>query len=232
MGKRAIVIAAKPPVPGKVKTRLSPPLNLKESAELYECFLTDTVNTIATLDKIDRFIAFYPEISREDLSLTSLDKFTLIAQKGIDLGKRLSSVFCHLFSRNYQSVTIMGSDLPNLPVEFVKQSLCDLGKKSVDVTIGPCRDGGYYLIGLKAFHGNLFDGIPWSTTAVFEKTIETIRMLGLKVSILPMWYDVDDQEDLRLLKDEISASPVEVASATRGFLCSHDLFSGVNAEFK
>jgi rSAM/selenodomain-associated transferase 1 len=252
--KHAVVIAAKPPIPGKVKTRLSPPLSLDQSAQLYECFLVDTINTVAAIKKIDRFIAFYPEVSTKDLSFANLNNFTrvensdvaakttsdslygycitsglsqndlltdftLIIQKGINLGERLISVFEQLFSSGYDSVTIIGSDSPNLPVAFIKSSLNNLKKSNVDVTLGPCKDGGYYLIGLKACYGDIFKEISWSTSSVFDETIEKIKKLGLGVSVLPEWYDIDNNKDLNFLKDEIFSSPKEVAPKTRDFLC-------------
>ncbi len=197
MNKHAVVIAAKPPVPGKVKTRLSPPLSLDQSAQLYECFLVDTINTVAAIKGVDRFIAFYPEVPTKGLSFANVNSFsgssqnelltdfTLITQKGIDLGERLISVFERLFSSGYDSVTVVGSDSPNLPVAFIKRSLNNLKKSNVDVTLGPCKDGGYYLIGLKAFYGDIFREIPWSTSSVFDETIEKIKKLGLGVSVLP-----------------------------------------------
>lgn len=232
MNKHAIVIAAKPPVPGKVKTRLSPPLSLDQSAQLYECFLVDTINTVAAIKKIDRFVAFYPEVSAKDLSFANvtsvsgssqndlLTDFTLIIQKGIDLGERLISVFEQLFSSGYDSVTIIGSDSPNLPAAFIKRSLNNLKKSNIDVTLGPCKDGGYYLIGLKALYGDIFKAISWSTSSVFDETIKKIKNLGLGVSVLPEWYDIDNNKDLNFLKDEIFSSPEEVAPKTRGFLYS------------
>ena len=232
--KHAVVIAAKPPVPGKVKTRLSPPLSLDQSAQLYRCFLLDTINTVAAIKGVDRFIAFYPDVSTKDLSFrivnsvsdSSQDKFltdfTLITQNGIDLGERLISIFEQLFSSGYDSVTIIGSDSPNLPVAFIKRSLSNLKESKVDVTLGPCKDGGYYLIGLKVLYDNLFKGISWSTSSVFDETIENIKKLGLGASVLPEWYDIDDNEDLNFLKGEIISSPEEVAPKTRDFLCFSD----------
>ncbi len=230
MNKHAVVIAAKPPVPGKVKTRLSPPLSLDQSARLYECFLVDTINTVAAIKEVDRFIAFYPDVPAKDLSFANVNSvsglsqnefltdFTLITQKGIDLGERLISVFEQLFSNGYGRVTIIGSDSPNLPVAFIKRSLNDLKKSNVDVTLGPCKDGGYYLIGLKAFYSDILKGISWSTSSVFDETIEKIKKLGLGVSVLPEWYDIDNNKDLNFLKDEIFSSPEEVAPKTRDFL--------------
>ena len=253
MNKRAIVIAAKLPLPGKVKTRLSPPLSLNQSAQLYKCFLVDTINIVSTIKEIDRFIALYPKLSTEDLSLASLNNikkledsdvaakptfhslyescitsgllqnglptaYTLIAQEGVDLGERLISVFEQLFSSGYDSVTIIGSDSPNLPVAFIKKSLNNLKKNSVDVTLGPCKDGGYYLIGLKAFYGDIFKEISWSTSSVFDETIDKIKKLGLCVSVLPEWYDIDNNKDLDFLREAILASPKEIALNTRNFL--------------
>jgi hypothetical protein len=253
MNKRAIVIAAKPPVPGKVKTRLSPPLSLNQSAQLYKCFLVDTINIVSTIKEIDRFIAFYPEVSTKDLSLAGLNNimqlkdsdvtakttshslyescitsgssqndlltnFTLIIQKGIDLGERLISVFEQLFSSGYDSVTIIGSDSPNLPVAFIQKSLNNLKKSNVDVTLGPCKDGGYYLIGLKALYGDIFKEISWSKSSVFDETIDKIKKLGLGVSVLPEWYDIDNNKDLNFLREAIYASPKEIAPKTRNFL--------------
>jgi len=215
--KQALVIAAKPPAPGRVKTRLSPPLTMEESAKLYECFLLDTISSLSSIEGVDKFIAFYPVTSKEYFLSIHVGDFTPIAQRGKDLGERMSGVFEQLFGDGYNTVSIIGSDAPTLPVDFIMRSFNELKKCSVDLTIGPCRDGGYYLIGMKRLYSRLFEDIAWSTSLVFECTIKRSKKLGLNIFVLPEWYDIDEAEDLVKLRDAL-CSTNNAAPKTKEFL--------------
>src|SRR5437899_2059286 len=113
------------------------------------------------------------------------------------------------------------SDTPTLPREFLQQAVDCLTRPGADVVLGPTEDGGYYLIGVRAAHRALFDGVPWSTSAVLEVTLRQAAAAGLQAFCLPTWFDVDTPDDLRRLQVVLDGSPaVALAGRTARFLAS------------
>jgi glycosyltransferase A (GT-A) superfamily protein (DUF2064 family) len=112
----------------------------------------------------------------------------------------------------------MDSDSPTLPAAILQQAFRELDEPGVDVVLGPCEDGGYYLIGLKASCPALFQGIAWSTSTVVDETLERAHDRGLRVACLPRWYDVDVYEDLQRLIEELGSLPDDLARHTRALL--------------
>ncbi len=196
----AIAIMAKQPESGKVKTRLCPPLSSREAADLYGAFLLDTVGLMSEIPEADLFIAYDPHTAREFFSQMFPRSVECIPQGSGDLGDRLSRISRRLFSRGVQKLVILASDTPHLPQECIHRAFSRLDE--TDVVLGPCDDGGYYLIGSRAHAPALFGGIAWSTSAVLERTTERARDAGLKWEVLPSCYDIDTKEDLmRLIMD-------------------------------
>lgn len=201
----ALVIFAKAPVPGQVKTRLCPPLTPDEAATLHGSFVLDTLERsklAATKLKlpIDRYLACAPsstlvffQIMEERHSVKLLD------QVGDDLGARMQQAFETLFAKSYQRVLIVGTDVPSLPLEHYKQALALL--ETNHLVLGPALDGGYYLIGLKRAAPELFANMPWSTDRVLAATQEKAAQLGLSTALLPPWRDIDTIDDLQALID-------------------------------
>jgi len=218
----ALVVMLKAPVAGQVKTRLVPPLSPKDAARLYTCFILDTFHRMNTLPDIDIIAAFTPQKLAHRVRKVVPPQIPLIPQKGKDLGERLHNVFSRLFFVGYEKVAIIGSDSPDLPIEYIEKSFSLLNKKTT-LVLGPAEDGGYYLIamsnllsplwtdlksvpkkgGMGGFAGEIFQDIPWSANTVFEKTIEKAKRAGLKTAVLPKWYDVDDIESLMVLRKNI-----------------------------
>jgi rSAM/selenodomain-associated transferase 1 len=197
----AIVIMAREPVPGNVKTRLVPPLNPNIAAKLYNAFLLDKIEQVRRIQEVDHFIAFTPSKSKSFFKKMSYPGFSLIPQNGSDLGERLDNVSAYLFKDGYKKVVITDSDSPNLPIKFIIESLDILDDS--DIVLGPTVDGGYYLIGLKDRIPAIFQDIPWSTSKVAAITIEKATRQGKKISKLKEWYDVDTIEDINRLKDDL-----------------------------
>lgn len=199
----ALVIFAKAPVPGQVKTRLCPPLTPDEAATLHGSFVLDTLErtrTAVTKLKlpIDRYLACAPsstlvffKIMEERQGVKSID------QVGEDLGARMYQAFETMFGRGFQRVLIVGTDVPSLPLDHYKQALALLEKH--DLVLGPALDGGYYLIGLNKPAPALFDNIPWSTDQVLAFTKEKAQNLGMTYALLPEWRDIDTIDDLKAL---------------------------------
>ena len=198
----AVVIMAKAPLPGRVKTRMIPWLYPEAVSSLYYNFLLDKIEQVKNL-KAQAFIAYTPEAELPFFRTISPAGFNLIKQTGADLGERLANILTSLFRRDFKKVLILDSDTPNLPVKYIRRGLDRLDKN--DVVLGPCEDGGYYLIGLKEDHPVLFKDIPWSTSRVTEFTLEKAKKEGLKVSLLEKWYDVDTINDLLRLRCDLDS---------------------------
>lgn len=201
----ALVIFAKAPAPGQVKTRLCPPLTPDEAATLHGSFVLDTLErtkTAVTKLKLpmDRYLACAPSSTLAFFKIMEeRQTVRLIDQEGDDLGMRMSRVFETMFLRGYQHVIGVGTDVPSLPLDRYKQALADLDKH--DVVLGPALDGGYYLIGLNKPAPALFEEIPWSTDRVLAMTRQKADTLGLSICLLPEWRDVDTIDDLKSLID-------------------------------
>ncbi len=210
----ALIVVAKRPAPGKTKTRLSPPLTPELSSALYECFLFDTLDQMRQVDEAQRVIAYLDE--RVYFQRVASD-FELVPQRGHDLGVRLDHALTDYFSRGYHRVVIMDSDSPTLPPSHLKQAFSALAN-GADVTLGPCDDGGYYLIGLKKPAPRLLREVQMSTPTVAADTIALAEQEGLRVSLLPTWYDVDDAASLLRLMNEVKNLDSNIASHTRKFL--------------
>ncbi|WP_447974402.1 TIGR04282 family arsenosugar biosynthesis glycosyltransferase [Nitrospira sp. Kam-Ns4a] len=192
----ALVIFAKAPVPGQVKTRLCPPLTPDEAASLHGSLVLDALERARAAARMDRFVACAPtsnhvffKILEERYSVRLLD------QVGEDLGTRMRRIFDLLFARSYGRVVLTGTDVPRLPASAYEHARGLLG--SHELVLGPAVDGGYYLIGLSRPAPDLFAGIPWSTDQVLACTQQKARALGLKTALLPPCRDLDTIEDLR-----------------------------------
>ena len=194
--KQLLVIVAKAPQPGAVKTRLFTKLTPREATDLYSCFIRDRIKEIGRLQEVDLAIAYTPAESKSYFARFLSNGFHLFAQQGKDLGERLDNIFIHKLSQGYQAVTIIDSDTPDLPGSLVAQAFQWLASGSADAVFGPCADGGYYLVGLRKAHSDLFDEVPWSTADVLAKSLQKAEVLGLQVRLLPQWNDLDTFEDL------------------------------------
>jgi len=189
-------VVAKEPTPGKVKTRLFPELSPAMAANLYRCFLHDRIQEVSTLNEVDRAIAYTPEDAGKTFATLALDGFELFAQQGKHLGERLNNIFLEKLSQGYKAVSIVDSDSPDLPKSLIEESFELLLSKRADIVFGPCYDGGYYLVGMRKPHPELFRDIPWSTENVLSVTLEKARKMGLNVKLLSAWNDLDTFEDL------------------------------------
>ena len=194
--KLLLVVVAKAPVPGEVKTRLVPHFTPEEAADLYRCFLQDRIQEISNLEGIDLAIAFTPANAGDTFASFARNGFKLFGQRGRNLGERLHNIFLDMLAGEYDALSIIDSDSPDLPRSIVKQSFHALISERADAVFGPCDDGGYYLVGMRQPHPELFQGIPWSTDAVLALTLERSKKLGLKTELLPGWNDLDTVEDL------------------------------------
>ncbi len=213
----ALTIMAKAPQPGEVKTRLCPPLTDAEAAELYRCFLLDTIAKARTLTGISPVLAYTPEDSKDFFAALAPD-FTLLVQQGDDLGAKMSMCFTRLFDLGFQHVLLTGSDSPTLPLSYLQQAVALMTKPHIDVVLGASEDGGYYLIGLRQPQPALFDNMCWSTSTVFAKTTQRAAAKELNVACLPPWYDIDTPADLERLQANVTCQENSACPHTRQYL--------------
>ena len=199
-----VVLFAKLPVAGEVKTRLQPRLSASQAADLYRSFLLDCAETAAATTAAWKVIAFSPagaaDALREMLGSTA-SAFDFIPQPDTDLGNRIEALFEHSFARGADRTVVVGSDSPSLGPELIDQGF-DLLRSS-ELVLGPCSDGGYYLIGLRQLNRDLFRNIGWSSSGVFRQTLEAAS--GLDLALLPPWYDVDTAAEAAFLRDHLEA---------------------------
>jgi uncharacterized protein len=214
----AVAIMAKAPQPGVVKTRLCPPLSHREAAELYRCFLLDKIAQVNALPRTSPVVSYTPTDSRSWFEASTPPHFMLIPQRGDDLGARLLATFGQLFAQGYAQVIVIDSDTPTLPTTYLEQALRLIAARDNDVVLGPTEDGGYYLIGLRQAHCELFEQMPWSTPRVFPETRRRSAQHGLTVACTASWYDVDTPADLARLRALLDQSRDGYAQYTHQFL--------------
>jgi rSAM/selenodomain-associated transferase 1 len=206
---------AKAPLAEQVKTRLiggeiaglSRPLNGEDAADLYAAFLSDTFAALEDLveerESLRLVLAYTPVGEEEAFEKVEREGSLMLAQRGEDLGARLTNCFSDLFEMGYERVVIIGGDSPTLPMEIVEHAFDSLDDAQ-SVVLGPTVDGGYYLIGLQQLHSSLFEGVAWSSPQVLAQTRERIAQAKLTLLELPEWYDVDTPEDVTRLQAELA----------------------------
>ena len=191
--KRLLILFTKYPTPGRAKTRLIPLLGDESAARFSKDMTEHTINTCRQLSNDVEFEVWYTDGNLEDVG-EWLGTSLIIKEQSIgDLGDRMSEAIKSSLHIGCKSVIIIGSDCPGLNKDIINESFDNL--ESNDIVIGPCDDGGYYLIGMKERHDELFSNIKWSTDSVFENTLATARKLDLKIHILKRLKDIDRPED-------------------------------------
>lgn len=222
----ALAVMAKAPRPGKVKTRLSPPLTLNQTAALNICFLRDTTENLASIAGAAGLISYTPAGDEAMFNSLLPETFTLVLQRGDGFGERLHAAAEDILAIGYGAVCLIDSDSPTVPAAASTHAVEALARPGDRVVLGPSHDGGYYLVGLKQAHRAPFERITWSTGSVLAETLERCAKGGLEVVLLPTWYDVDDASTLALLTDELlhkkppafASQPGYAAPHTRDFL--------------
>lgn len=222
--KRAIIIMAKAPVAGWVKTRLEPFLSPAECAELAAAFLRDSFAKAKTVCE-NTILAYSPVAQRAVLEIILRTETTYVEQTGADLGERMSNAFEFAFAGNSDAVIVIGTDSPTVPAEYLERAFEFLEDES-DVVLGATTDGGFYLIGLRKNYPELFENVRWSSAQVFEQTMKNAERLKLRAAQIPAWFDVDVPPDLARLRKETSSDGQIEAPATFQWLSAHSELFG------
>src|SRR5438477_638858 len=217
----ALAIMTKAPRAGTVKTRLQPPLTPSEAAELNTCFLRDIAAVISAAGERSQGVGvFTPARSEKEYEGILPSHFDLIPQRGNGFGERLTNAADDLLHVGFESCCLINSDSPTATAEAFREAVAQLQDADDRIVLGPSDDGGYYLIGMRKLNRHLFEEIDWSTERVFAQTDERAREVGLKVHVLPKFYDVDDGATLRRLCEELlrGNSRDDIAPVTTKFL--------------
>lgn len=195
----ALAIMAKAPVAGTVKTRLVPPLTAEQAAELYRALLLDQFEHLRSFSGAARYVFYAPVDTEQMLGDLGGADYVYRAQSGDDLGARMQQVFADLWSLGHHNVVLIGSDLPALPLEILREAFTRLSRKETQIVLGPSQDGGYYLVGMNQPTPEIFANMTWSHDRVLANTIKRLNALSVSYELLPTWFDLDVAEDFQRL---------------------------------
>ena len=199
-----LVIMAKAPKPGMVKTRLAQYVPPAAVTELYRCLLADTITLAQSLNDVEIAI-MCPASDVEDMARFAGDAVRVVAQTGDGLAAALTSVFAHFAVTSHQRIIAFNSDSPHLPASVLRNAFEALA--TCDVVVGPTHDGGYYLVGAKAAYPELFSGDGMGTSSALDALLAGIRARSLSLRFADPFYDVDVASDLVRLDAELRLSP-------------------------
>lgn len=198
-----LVVFAKRPVPGRVKTRLTPHWTPEQAAELYWAMVQDTWERVSALQDIEP-VLFVDEECDEFTKLVA-GRLILLQTTG-DLGTRMYQCLLNITRDYLTPVMIIGTDSPSVPEAYLKQAL-SLLEGSQDAVLGPTEDGGYYLVGCRNPHPEMFQNVRWSTESTFTETRDAFAACGLQTHLAPVWWDVDTPDDLQRLARSPNLGP-------------------------
>lgn len=190
----SVIVFVRSPKAGEVKTRLAKTTSDKFALGFYNACAENIISKIKKIQYLNRFIFYSNKNDKDDVIKWLGSKFFFSAQEGNDLGSRMKNAFEKVFSTGAEKVIIIGSDIPDLSAEIINKAFAYLDGS--DVVIGPSKDGGFYLLGMKKMHEELFEGIEYSTAKVFSETLSGIKELQLSCKLLPELHDIDTEEDL------------------------------------
>jgi rSAM/selenodomain-associated transferase 1 len=218
----ALAVFARRPSPGSAKTRLIPLLGPRGASELHAALVRDVLRKV---EELPRKITPYLFLTGRGGDPPHAKRFVLACQRGADLGARLENAF-RVLLRGHSGAVILGTDSPLLPPRILRVAFNEL--KVCDAVLGPCPDGGYYLVGLRCRSSNSFRGVRWGTAFAFHDTLENLLMAGHSCSILEPYPDVDVPEDLRRLFRELqrNSSARRLAPSTWEFLVRREITVG------
>ncbi len=197
--KEALLIFIKNPEKGKVKTRLAKTIGEERALTIYLYLLNHTRTITSKLSNCDKFLFYSNYLDNADeWSNTLFEKYL---QQGTDLGARMQIAFEKVLAKGYEKVMIIGSDCAELNTPILADAWTKLQQH--DAVIGPAKDGGYYLLGMKKLPPNFFQNMEWSTSSVYEKTIKRLSSAALSYAVLPTLSDIDHEADLASLPDDL-----------------------------
>ena len=210
---RTLVIMAKAPKPGMVKTRLIESLPSPAVTALYRCLLEDTIALAKSLTSVEVAV-MCPESDQDELAHLLGNTVQVVAQKGEGLAAGLISVFRHFTAAGGQHVIAFNSDSPHLAPSVLYSAFEILATH--DMVVGPTQDGGYYLVGAKAAHLSLFESDRMGTRSALDRLLARTKILELSTGFTEPFYDIDVANDLIRLAQELRLAPLK-APRTAGW---------------
>jgi uncharacterized protein len=220
----AFAVMVKAPRTGEVKTRLVPPLRPEEAARLSVCFIRDVLaNLLAACARVsaDCYAAYSPPGSERLFSDVLPESVRLLPPRSVGLAQSLPDAIEDLISAGYEGACLINADSPTLPTSLLVEAITRLRAPGDRLILGPATDGGYYLIGLKHPHRQLFQDIDWSTERVYRQTAQRAESIGLELVTLPRWYDIDDAASLGSLCSELFGGRLPPQCIGQGCAASH-----------
>jgi rSAM/selenodomain-associated transferase 1 len=193
---RCLLFFVKYPEKGKVKSRLAAVIGDDSAVRLYKNLVTQMLSTLRK-GTFPFYICFFPKNTKKAIQDWLGCEYRYIPQNGRNLGERMKNSFVEAFKMGSKRAVLVGSDIPDLPLEFMEEAFISL--KEEDAAIGPAYDGGYYLIGFKekTFSPQVFERMAWGTERVFEDTMKVLKNLNQRVHTLPYLRDIDTVDDLK-----------------------------------
>ena len=211
---RTLVIMAKAPKPGAVKTRLMQSLPSPAVTALYRCLLADTLALAKSLSGVEVAV-MCPAADRGELAQFVGNGAQVLAQRGTGLAAGLDSVFQHFTAAGRRQVIAFNSDSPHLAPSVLYGAFETLSTH--DVVVGPTHDGGYYLVGAKDAHTSLFDGDGMGTGSALERLLARTKALELSTGFTETFYDIDIANDLVQLARELELAPAKAPRTAAWF---------------
>ena len=208
-----VMVFMRAPQLGRVKTRLARKLAPQAVLALYRCFVADTLAAV-TAAGCRPILCVHPPTAAKAAATEFGSRYEAVAQEGAHLGERMANAFYRAFSTGHSRALLVGVDIPHLPARIYREAFDALARHPA--VIGPATDGGYYLIGFNrnTLVGAVFDGMPWGTDGVFERTCEVLAANGVQPYRLPPYRDLDTVEDVVAF----SLEPAHAAIRTRACL--------------
>ena len=217
-----VLVFARAPVPGRIKTRLAPEVSGDRITDLYKCFVADILSMLLDAGH-PVWICHDPPEAGPVMRAWLGDHLAYQPQIGKDLGEKMANAFATVFAAGIKKAVLIGTDAPDLPSGYISRAFSALSEH--DAVIGPAIDGGYYLIGFRAdsFRTAIFENIPWSTPGVYAATIDRLSSSRSRVYLLPQWRDIDHYSDLCALADLLvrgeTAAPATAAFIAKTGMC-------------
>jgi len=216
MAHNAVIVFCKPPVAGRVKTRLIGALSARQAAEIHEACVKDTIAMVNALPGAKRWL--YVASSRAAAQRMAAHillgmKWKVVTQRGSDLGERMRNAIEEQLHAGAEKVVIVGTDSPWMGGERIARALQLLDK--TDVVLGPSEDGGYYLVAARQAVSKMFSGIHWGTVEVLPKTLRALRAMRTSFHLLKRDFDLDRPEDLRRVKQKAARGKLRASELQR-----------------
>ncbi len=213
MSRDRLVVFARAPILGAVKTRLVPPLSNEQALALHRALVEDTLERLTRVggNALEHWLYLSEPLASQD-ALEIPSDWTMALQSGDDLGGRMENAFRDALHEEPGKMILLGSDSPTVPLEYVGQAFKEMVDR--EVVLGPAEDGGYYLIGCSTLVPELFQSIDWGTDRVLSQSKDALANANREFALLPAWYDVDSEKDLARLRTELKANVLPHLAST------------------